>query len=308
MGGLQHLHDEIKRALPGLRLVVPAAAGAVWLFHALRGKGRPALPAGTGAEEEEGTPVAVDLPASARGPPFAPPPPLAMPLLDVELSVPLAALWRAAFAGGSRLLEEFHAGEGDRDIQYGPWLQKDGRRWRVLSYTTPLNKPLGPRQAFNREVMEVVDLGPSAFLLRTRCTSSGVPFSSNFANVIEWAAVATGVGTARLTVTGECRFHNPVWGPIKGQIHRESSKGMAKAYAHLAALLTARLGGSSVGGDGAAPAPGGAALDASGALLASPHTSAAALMLVLVFIILLSRFAMQQAAVAALMQGLAARS
>lgn len=155
----------------------------------------------------------------------------------------------------------------------------------MLSYSTPLRNPLGPKQAANVEVMEVGQLAAGAFLLRTRCVTSGVPFSSNFANYVEWVAVAQGPSAVRLTVSGawertcvvevadrgwsssihwravavcsrclpcverpgldvngvgpmlrchacagECRFHNPVWGPIRGQILRESAKvGAAEA-------------------------------------------------------------------------------
>lgn len=77
------------------------------------------------------------------------------------------------------------------------------RRWRVLSYTTPIKQALGPRQAHNREVMEVAALTSAGFLLRTRCVSSGVPFGGSFANVVEWVGLPTPTGGCRLVVTGE---------------------------------------------------------------------------------------------------------
>ena len=94
----------------------------------------------------------------------------------------------------------------------------------MLSYTTPLRNPLGPRQAVNREVMEAALLGPDSFVVRTRCVTAGVPFSANFANYVQWVASAEGPGATRLSVSGGCKFHAPVWGPVRGQIERESAK------------------------------------------------------------------------------------
>ena len=74
------------------------------------------------------------------------------------------------------------------------------------------------------EVFEVEQLGAAGFVLRARCDTAGVPFSSNFANHVQWVVAGEGPNAARLAVSADCRFHTAVWGPLKAQISRESLK------------------------------------------------------------------------------------
>ncbi len=56
--------------------------------------------------------------------------------------------------------------------------------------------------AATTEMMEVAELGAAGFTLRTRCTTEGVPFSSNFANHVQWVATQAGPHACRLQITG----------------------------------------------------------------------------------------------------------
>ena len=62
--------------------------------------------------------------------------------------------------------------------------------------------PLPALPACPAEVMEVGHLGASGFSLRTRCSSEGVPFSTCFANHVQWVATPAGTHSCRLLVTG----------------------------------------------------------------------------------------------------------
>ncbi|KAI7835596.1 hypothetical protein COHA_010517 [Chlorella ohadii] len=224
--------QQLRNMLSHLRIAIPAVAAAVWAVQRLlhhrgpEGSGAPSEAPGA-ADQDEGEEVSLELPTPAKGSaqlPFPAPPPLKAVLLDVELPISLAALWLALFHNASSLLADFHQQLGDLDISISPWRQKDDVRRRVMRYTTPLKNPLGPRQARNTEVLEAVQLTGQGFTLRARCTSEGVPFASCFANHVQWVATPHGTHSSRLVVTGECRFHSPVWGPLKGQIERESIK------------------------------------------------------------------------------------
>lgn len=236
---------DLQRVVPHLRLVVPAACAVWWFVGKIRG--RPAeLP--TEEEEDDGTPIEVLPPsaASGRGPCLSEQlaAPLPNRLVELTLPVPLGVVWADLFAAGSSLLADFHEGLGDLDIKLTPWLLKDGQRRRVLRYLAPLKQAFGPKQAYNTEVLDLVSLGPRLAVLETRCDTRGVPFASNFANYIQWVALAESPAATRLRITGECRFHQPVWGPLRGQIARESKKGTSKAYATLNEMLLSKYGGT----------------------------------------------------------------
>ncbi|PSC69072.1 GRAM domain-containing 1B-like [Micractinium conductrix] len=318
-----------------LALVAALPAGLIWALQRLRG-GRAdheaAAPAP--ADQDEGEEVDVELPAAPKvlQLPFPEPASLKAVLLDVTVPLSLAALWLALFSNSASLFEDFHRHLGDLDVAVSGWRQKEGGKRRVLRYTTPLRNPLGPRQARNTEVVEAGHLGAFGFFLRARCASEGVPFAAAFANHVQWVATAEGPHTCRLVVTGECHFHSPVWGPLKGQIERESVKGMAKAYRTLLRLLERQYGaaetapagssrGSSstqaaaaaqrgklggrplaVGADGTAAGQAAAAAAAGGggeglnvsALLQNPQTNAAAFLAIVVVMVLIWRLAFLQ--------------
>jgi hypothetical protein len=322
-----------------LRIAIPAVAAAVWAVQRLLHHRGPdeASEAPAATDQDEGEEVSLELPAPAKGSaqlPFPAPPPLKAVLLDVELPISLAALWLAMFHNNSSLLANFHQDLGDLDISISPWRQKDDVRRRVLRYTTPLKNPLGPRQARNTEVLEAAQLSGQGFTLRARCTSEGVPFASCFANHVQWVATPHGAHSSRLVVTGECRFHSPVWGPLKGQIERESIKGMSKAYRTLIRMMERNYGGtatppsSSAGASGSQAAGGGkagsgkltgrpvslvAAAGGAGeeesmnisALLQNPQTNAAAFLALVVFMAILWRLAAMNPMISQAVRGVA---
>lgn len=229
--------------LQQLRVILPAGAALFWALAKLRPPR--AEPEPEAASREEGEEVDLELPACSKAAGFAAPPPLKATLLDVTMPLSLAAVWLALFRGSSSLLADFHQQLGDLAVTISAWRrQQDGSPpRRLLKYTTPLSNRLGPRQAFNTEVLEATSLSHAGFSLSARCTSEGVPFASCFANHVQWVATPQGTHSCRLVITGECRFHSPVWGPLKGQIERESQKGMAKAYRTLLRMLERQYGG-----------------------------------------------------------------
>lgn len=68
-------------------------------------------------------------PTKAPPLPFLPPKALGTVLADVTLpSVPLSALWRAAFANDAGFLVAFHTARRDHDITLAPWRKTGARR------------------------------------------------------------------------------------------------------------------------------------------------------------------------------------
>lgn len=109
-------------------------------------------------------------------------------------------------------------------------------------YVTPINNPFGPKQAINKERMAVTHLGSSCFVVTTTCVTEGVPFSSNFVNRVQWVGVADGPRACRVEVSGECLFHKPVWGPLRGKIEGESSKASVRGILFCVCVLGGGVG------------------------------------------------------------------
>jgi hypothetical protein len=206
----------------------------------------------------------VDVSLPARPPrglaplPFAPPPPLATPLLAVRVAAPLPALWAFLFAPGAGALIALHAALGDEEVALGAWRRSAaGERTRTLRFSTPVRSPFLRGSASNRERFALAHASAAAFLVRAECASAGVPFAAAFRNHVQWAAAAAegAPGACTLRVSGECRFTAPVWGPLRGTIAGESTAGMRRAYATLRAALEARFGPLEELAGAAPPAP-----------------------------------------------------
>jgi len=173
-----------------------------------------------------------------------PPQQLSTTLINLRLPMNTSKLWTALFSNSTSLLADFHKSLGDQNIKLSSWMQskKDNTKFRSLSYITPLHNPLGPKQAFNKEQFTILSLGQAnSFVLQTKCVTKGVPFSADFANYIQWTATPDGPTSTILKATAECRFHNQVWGPLKGKVKKESVKGIVKAYKKLQEMLISRL-------------------------------------------------------------------
>jgi hypothetical protein len=199
------------------------------------------------SQEEEGEVISVELPAfSNRGPklPATSPRPLHTVLLEATFPCSLQSLWTYLLSGNSSELAEFHRNLGDVDIVLTPWKKRpsSGNRTRVIQFSVPLKSPVGPKQAANREELTITQLQARAFIINAVATSAGVPFANAFENNVQWIAKEERSGVTRLSITGECVFKTPVWGPLKGTISNESIKGMSRAYRELESMLATKFG------------------------------------------------------------------
>jgi VAD1 Analog of StAR-related lipid transfer domain len=175
------------------------------------------------------------------------PRPLHTVLLEATFPCSLNILWTYLLSGNSSELAEFHRNLGDVDITLSPWRKhsSSGQRTRVIQFIVPLKNPLGPKQASNREELTISHLEARTFIINATATSTGVPFATAFENHVQWIAKEERPGVTRLSITGECKFKAPVWGPLKGTINSESIKGMSRAYLTLESMLATKFGISS---------------------------------------------------------------
>lgn len=124
-------------------------------------------------------------------------------LLDVTLNTTVQQLWDTMLASSSKELVKFHDELGDKETELGSWReQEDGSKTRVITFTTPLKNPIGPKQARNKEVFTISNMVSNGFTLKAHCTSQGVPFSSCFANNVQWVATEVEPNKTRLIITG----------------------------------------------------------------------------------------------------------
>lgn len=198
-------------------------------------------------QDEEGEVIDVELPAVvSRGPklPFTAPRPLHAVLLEATFPCSINNLWTYLLSGKSSELVEFHRNLGDVDIALSPWKKRptSGQRSRVIQFNVPLKNPLGPKQAGTREELTISRLEARSFVINAVATSTGVPFANAFENSVQWVAKEEKPGVTRLSITGECTFKKPVWGPLKGTINGESIKGMTRAYNILESMLATKFG------------------------------------------------------------------
>ena len=230
------LIQELKNGSPHLRIILPAAAALVWTIKRITGHAHEDQDNVETESEEEvlGQIVNVLLQPRKRSAaprlPYKPPEPRSTLLLDILVPTTVDQFWKNIFQGDSNALDRYHRSMGDKEVYVGPWRQKEGVRRRRVSFIKPLRNPLGPRQATNQETFTITDMSPNGFTCSCVCKTSGVPFSSSFQNELTWVGYQVEDNVMRLIVSGECKFTEAVFGPLRGTISRESVSGMKKAY------------------------------------------------------------------------------
>lgn len=240
---IQQIVEEIKHGSPHLRIILPAAAAILWTIRKLTGhKEEPEE--GESSHEETGKVVEIGF-SKGKAPklPYKSPEKKRTVLLDVVVKTSIREFWNDMLSSSSTMLKDFHARMNDKDIYLGSWREQvDGSKTRLLKFIKPLKNPLGPKQAFNYESFNLVDMSSNGFVVEAVCSTEGVPFSSSFENHLQWAVSYEDARLTRVIISGECNFTARVLGPLKGTISRESIKGMGHAYDTFGKILSEKYG------------------------------------------------------------------
>eukprot|EP00123_Amoebidium_parasiticum_P009207 comp19326_c1_seq1/m.22228 comp19326_c1_seq1/g.22228 ORF comp19326_c1_seq1/g.22228 comp19326_c1_seq1/m.22228 type:complete len:335 (-) comp19326_c1_seq1:152-1156(-) len=121
------------------------------------------------------------------------------------------------------------------DIQCQPWADVEGIKTRQLTYTMPLNQPIGPKTTRSIETQKILKDSKLVKVVETVSDTPDVPFGTHFSVILRYCATYEGPGKTKLSVTYDIPFRKNTM--LKSAIKKATVVGLND----LMALLTKTL-------------------------------------------------------------------
>ncbi|XP_008826202.1 protein Aster-A isoform X3 [Nannospalax galili] len=127
------------------------------------------------------------------------------------------------------------------DVTLSPW-SSDSKchQRRVLTYTIPINNPLGPKSASVVETQTLFRRGPQAggCVVDSEVLTQGIPYQDYFYTAHRYCILGLARNKARLRVSSEIRYRKQPWSLVKSLIEKNSWSGIEDYFHHLERELT----------------------------------------------------------------------
>ncbi|XP_040108846.1 protein Aster-A isoform X3 [Oryx dammah] len=127
------------------------------------------------------------------------------------------------------------------DVTLSPWSgDSKCHQRRVLTYTIPINNPLGPKSASVVETQTLFRRGPQAggCVVDSEVLTQGIPYQDYFYTAHRYCILGLARNKARLRVSSEIRYRKQPWSLVKSLIEKNSWSGIEDYFHHLERELT----------------------------------------------------------------------
>ncbi|XP_040277840.1 protein Aster-A isoform X2 [Bufo bufo] len=141
-----------------------------------------------------------------------------------------------ALTSDTRFITEFLQERKFTDIVVNPWVpDSSGKQSRIISYTIPINNPLGPKTANVVETqMLTYSLKGSLCILDSQVVTHGIPYQDYFYTAHRYCMTSVTKNKARLRVSSEICYRKQPWSLVRGIIEKNSWNGMEEHFRQLA--------------------------------------------------------------------------
>ncbi|XP_017918786.1 PREDICTED: GRAM domain-containing protein 1A isoform X1 [Capra hircus] len=122
------------------------------------------------------------------------------------------------------------------DVTLSPWSgDSKCHQRRVLTYTIPINNPLGPKSASVVETQTLFRRGPQAggCVVDSEVLTQGIPYQDYFYTAHRYCILGLARNKARLRVSSEIRYRKQPWSLVKSLIEKNSWSGIEDYFHHL---------------------------------------------------------------------------
>uniref|UniRef100_A0A8C9APS0 GRAM domain containing 1A n=1 Tax=Prolemur simus TaxID=1328070 RepID=A0A8C9APS0_PROSS len=122
------------------------------------------------------------------------------------------------------------------DVTLSPWSgDSKCHQRRVLTYTIPINNPLGPKSASVVETQTLFRRGPQAggCVVDSEVLTQGIPYQDYFYTAHRYCILGIARNKARLRVSSEIRYRKQPWSLVKSLIEKNSWSGIEDYFHHL---------------------------------------------------------------------------
>ncbi|XP_044138468.1 protein Aster-A isoform X4 [Bufo gargarizans] len=141
-----------------------------------------------------------------------------------------------ALTADIRFITEFLQERKFTDIVVNPWVpDSSGKQSRIITYTIPINNPLGPKTANVVETqMLTYSLKGSLCILDSQVVTHGIPYQDYFYTAHRYCMTSVTKNKARLRVSSEICYRKQPWSLVRSIIEKNSWNGMDEHFRQLA--------------------------------------------------------------------------
>ncbi|XP_078511487.1 protein Aster-A isoform X1 [Lissotriton helveticus] len=136
----------------------------------------------------------------------------------------------------SQFMLEFLDQRKFTDVTLNSWA-RDGvsKQTRIISYTIPINNPLGPKSAPAVETQTLYKSSQkrTGFVMDSEVVTHGIPYQDYFYTAHRYCITSVAKNKARLRVSSEIRYRKQPWNLVKALIEKNTWSGIEDYFHHL---------------------------------------------------------------------------
>ncbi|XP_075462293.1 protein Aster-A isoform X2 [Ascaphus truei] len=143
-----------------------------------------------------------------------------------------------ALTSDTRFISDFYGQRKFTDVTVNPWMRDcSGKQSRVITYTIPINNPLGPKSAPAVETQTLYSQKGSMCVLDTEVVTQGIPYQDYFYTAHRYCISSVTKNKARLRVSSEICYRKQPWSLVRAIIEKNSWNGMEEHFSQLEAVV-----------------------------------------------------------------------
>ncbi|XP_069461038.1 protein Aster-A isoform X2 [Ambystoma mexicanum] len=145
----------------------------------------------------------------------------------------------------SQFMQEFLDQRKFTDVTLNSWT-RDGisKQTRVISYTIPINNPLGPKSApavetqVRAQTLFKSSQKSTGCVMDSEVVTHGIPYQDYFYTAHRYCITSIAKNKARLRVSSEIRYRKQPWNLVKALIEKNTWSGIEDYFHHLEGELS----------------------------------------------------------------------
>ncbi|XP_029432341.1 protein Aster-A isoform X2 [Rhinatrema bivittatum] len=136
----------------------------------------------------------------------------------------------------SQFIQDFLEQRKFTDLVLKPWTRdSSNKQSRVVSYTIPINNPLGPKSApvVETQVLYKGNQKKSSCVMDSEVMTHGIPYQDYFYTAHRYYITSLAKSKSQLRVSSEIRYKKQPWNLVKALIEKNTWSGIEDYFHHL---------------------------------------------------------------------------
>nr|XP_033770254.1 protein Aster-A isoform X2 [Geotrypetes seraphini] len=136
----------------------------------------------------------------------------------------------------SQFIQDFLEQRKFTDLVLKPWSRESSTKQnRVISYTIPINNPLGPKTAsvVETQILYKCSQKSSSCVVDSEVMTRGIPYQDYFYTAHRYYITSLAKGKSQLRVSSEIRYKKQPWNLVKALIEKNTWNGIEDYFHYL---------------------------------------------------------------------------